>query len=91
MRKKFLIRINLLLGVISLALAGCHATKKTVQDDRIRLMYGVPVEMVQQETTPADTVIPADTVKTPDTPPQPSAPSDRDIIVTKYGIPSSFY
>lgn len=85
MRKKFLIRINLLLGAISLALAGCHATKKTVQDDRIRLMYGVPVEMVQQETTPADTV------KTPDTPPQPSAPSDRDIIVTKYGIPSSFY
>ena len=42
MRKQFLIRINTLLGVLSLLLAGCHVQKKTTEQ-----------QPQEKETTPA--------------------------------------
>ena len=60
MKKNFLRNLNLLLGALSLTLAGCHTQKKAaestqndqgekpqieqVQEGEVKCMYGVPAE-----------------------------------------------
>jgi hypothetical protein len=73
MKKKFLHHANLVLGALSLALAGCHSAKQAAspKEPVYMVKYGVPTEQV----------MPKDSTPTP----QPQRP---DIIVTKYGIPA---
>lgn len=71
MRKKFLNKMNLLLGAVSLGLAGCHSAKPAASEngmpsakkygpppteEKIMLMYGAPVD---------DFPVEKDTVPTP--------------------------
>lgn len=65
MKKNFLIRANVLLGALSLLLAGCHSTKKAAEksaleaadepqqaaapSDRVVCMYGVPPQVYEQQ------------------------------------------
>lgn len=93
MNKRVLVRINVLLGVVSLWLAGCHSSKSAASKEpprpmlkygvpEMRAMYGVPTP----EAQPADTAsMPADTVVMPE--PQQAPPSGREVIVVKYGVP----
>ena len=89
MKKKLLNRINIVLGAVSISLAGCHVSKQAVSGsdssmgpkkygppaDAIRLMYGVPVE----ELMPVDTLMP---------PPAPEpTPVPDEPVVCKYGVP----
>ena len=90
MKKNFLLRVNVLLGVISLWLAGCHSSKATVKEEprhprlkygtpEVRAMYGVmmPDEPVDTLAAPADTVVME----------QPKAPQRPPQIMVKYGVP----
>ncbi len=86
MKKQFLNRVNIILGALSLMLAGCHTTKKVAQDTppRPMLKYGVPTEVVAMYgvNIEADTLAaPADTVAKPQ-----KRPIDHEILV-KYGVP----
>lgn len=90
MKKHFLNRINLVLGVCSLALAGCHSSKQVAGPDRSRPMmkYGVPKEIIAMYGVqmPEDTVVTApDTTALPQPLPQPEQPAEP--VMTKYGIP----
>ena len=93
MNRKFLFRINVLLGVVSLWLAGCHSSKSATKEGPARpmLKYGVPevramYGVATPEAQPADTLsAPADTVVMPE--PRQVPPSEREIIVVKYGVP----
>ncbi len=44
MKRKFLTRINWLLGSLSLLLAGCHTQKQVPANDKIMVLYGVSYE-----------------------------------------------
>lgn len=92
MKKRVLTRLNIVLGTLSLLLAGCHTSKKVTQDGtpppllkygippEVRAMYGVPTPDM-----PADTLAaPADTVVMPQ---KPVRPKDREPILVKYGVP----
>lgn len=94
MKKQFLIRVNIILGALSLLLAGCHSSKKAAQSTppRPMLKYGVPTEVVamygvtlEADTLKADTTaVPQDTVAEPQ-----QRPRDREILV-KYGVPGMY-
>ena len=102
MKKRFLHRVNIVLGALSLTLAGCHSNKAVVQDGAPRpmLKYGIPPEIramygVQVDYNPADFQLPTDTVAAPDTIAAPNPvpaeqPKQDEIIMTKYGIPGAF-
>ena len=90
MNKKVLVRINVLLGVVSLWLAGCHSSKATVKEEprrpmmkygtpEVRAMYGVamPDEPVDTLSAPADTLVME----------EPQKPQRPDAILVKYGVP----
>ena len=94
MRKKFLNRMNVLLGAVSLTLAGCHSTKQAAQnpEQMPMLKYGVPAEVIALYGVqlPDDYPVPeapADTMATDTVAPK---PEEQEIIITKYGIPASF-
>ncbi len=59
---RFLSRINLLLGSLSLLLAGCHTPKHASKSDAIMVLYGVglenyaPVSDITAPESDADTV-----------------------------------
>ncbi len=90
MKKKFLNGINIMLGAMSIGLAGCHVSKQAASvsessmgpkkygppSDVVRPMYGVPV------TEPLS----QDTVSTPAPSPQP-VPVPDEPVVCKYGVP----
>ena len=96
MRYRFLSKWNMLLGSLSLLLAGCGSTQKAGKpmslEHQIMVLYGVPVEQFQP--LPANE---ADTIG--DRPAQaPEAPSENDMqndttiqrdphIMVKYGVP----
>lgn len=98
---RFLSRINLLLGSLSLLLAGCHTPKHASKSDAIMVLYGVGLEdyaPVSDITTPESD---ADTVEAPipsrenaseaplksDTVEAPLTPrGDRPSIMVKYGV-----
>ena len=92
MNKKLLFRINILLGVVSLWLAGCHSSKSTPKEpERPMMKYGVPevraLYGVVWPDAPQDTVsTPQDTTVMEETKPV----DEREIIVVKYGIPGMF-
>ena len=73
MKKNFLLRVNVLLGVISLWLLK-YGTPE------VRAMYGVmmPDEPVDTLAAPADTVVMEQPQQAPQRPPQ---------IMVKYGVP----
>ncbi len=68
---RFLSRINLLLGSLSLLLAGCHTPKHASKSDAIMVLYGVGLEdyaPVSDITTPerkSEAPLPTDTVEAP--------------------------
>ena len=65
--KKLLVKINVLLGIASMALAGCHSQKaatktetesadqpkqeEVAEDPKVICMYGVPASLQVQDTT----------------------------------------
>ena len=67
MKKRFLHSVNILLGIASMALAGCHTKQVAVAEQEsaprpmlkygvpseVRAMYGVPSPVVEQDTVPA--------------------------------------
>ena len=99
MRKRFLNRMNIMLGAVSLTLAGCHTSKQAVpeREPQPMLKYGVPAEVIalygvqlpDDYEIPEVPTVPADTTATPDSTATPK-PEDSEIIITKYGIPASF-
>lgn len=99
MKKRFLNRMNIMLGAVSLTLAGCHSSKQAVTDGTPPQMfkYGVPAEVIalygvqmpEDYVLPEQQPAPADTTAAPEPTIEPR-PGDPEIIVTKYGIPSSF-
>lgn len=44
MKRKFLTRINWLLGSLSLLLASCHTQKQVPANDKVMVLYGVSYE-----------------------------------------------
>ena len=80
MKKEVLLRVNALLGALSVALAGCHVQKKAaesqpqeeeektpvieVKEPEVRVLYGVPVDVYREEEP------------------------DTTIIRVKYGVPN---
>lgn len=96
MKKRFLHRMNFVLGALSLTLAGCHSSKQVVQENSPlpMLKYGVPAEViamygVNYNPQWSDEYLPSDTVAAPDTVPV-QKPERPEIIMTKYGIPGTF-
>ena len=82
MKKKILHYINILLGVASMALAGCHTKQAMVAEPeelRPALKYGVPPEVVELYGIPSPEAEEPDTIA----PPQQEPP-----IMCKYGIPA---
>lgn len=87
MKRKFLTRINVILGTLSLALAGCHTQKNATASDGVMALYGITVEEYRPvEDTPAKTT--ADSVK-----PLPTdsgsikdMPRQEPQIMAKYGV-----
>ena len=81
MRKTFRSWINIVLGVLSLSLAGCHTKQAVVAEQEERrpaLKHGVPPEVVELYGVPAPIAEEPDTVAPPEEPP----------ILCKYGIPA---
>ena len=79
MKKEVLLRVNALLGALSVALAGCHVQKKAaesqpqeeeqkppvvIEEPEVRVLYGVPVDVYREEEP------------------------DTTIIMVKYGVPN---
>ncbi len=68
---RFLSRINLLLGSLSLLLAGCHTPKHASKSDAIMVLYGVGLEdyaPVSDDANPerkSEAPLPTDTVEAP--------------------------
>jgi hypothetical protein len=97
MRKRFLNRMNVLLGAVSLTLAGCHSSKQAVPEatPRPMLKYGVPAEVIalygvqlpENYEIPEVPKEPADSTAVDTVAPK---SEEQEIIVTKYGIPASF-
>ena len=91
MKKTFLNKMNVLLGLASLLLAGCHSTKNVAKDEatpRPMLKYGVPSEVIAMYGVPYDPSFdeyfaPADTAQTDSLPAQQQMP-----VMVKYGIPA---
>ena len=85
MNKKLLFRINVLLGVVSLWLAGCHSSKSTPKEpERPMMKYGVPEVRALYGVVWPDA--PQDTTVMEETKPV----DEREIIVVKYGVPGMF-
>ena len=92
MKRKILSKINVLLGTISLALAGCHTQKSATNGEYgVVALYGVqvddyrPVVTVQAENTAkADSVKPVPQL--PDTAQARDKPHRNPQIMAKYGV-----
>ena len=81
MKKRFLHYMNILLGVASMTLAGCHTKQAMVAEQeelRPALKYGVPPEVVALYGIQTPIVTEPDTV----------APTQEPPIMCKYGIPA---
>lgn len=49
MKAKFLVKVNLLLGMLAMLFAGCHSHAKVVRDRGPVAKYGVPQEVLDQQ------------------------------------------
>ena len=49
MKAKFLVKINVLLGILAMFFAGCHSHAKVVRDRGPVAKYGVPQEVLDQQ------------------------------------------
>ena len=92
MKRKILTRINLILGTISLALAGCHTQKNaTNADNGVVALYGITVEDYQpvvvdspEQNAPADSILPLPTDSAEQT--INDMPRRDPQIMVKYGV-----
>lgn len=91
MKKHFLNRVNLVLGALSLTLAGCHSSKQagTPREPAQVHKYGVvpPREVIALygvQFPDEIEVLPTDTADA-------QQPEQQDIIMTKYGIPAPLF
>lgn len=90
MKRKFLSKMNVLLGTVSLALAGCHTQKNATNNEYgVVALYGVQVEDYQpvvvdgpENAVPSDSIkpLPTDSGRVEDMPRR-----DPQIMV-KYGV-----
>jgi hypothetical protein len=88
MRKRILAKINLLLGAVSLSLAGCHTTSKAPAPVKYGPFnepkkYGPPVEVVRAPEEEA----PIEEPPAPPASPQ-FIPQQEEPVVCKYGVPA---
>ena len=96
MKKRILTYINLLLGIASLSLAGCHTTKNAAKpsapekpegtieerhEAEVICLYGVPVNLYREEVHAPDTTA-TDTTAADTTRQEPPR------IMVKYGVPN---
>lgn len=92
MKRKILSRINVLLGTISLALAGCHTQKSATNNEYgVVALYGVQVEDYQPAVVDgAESAAPADSIKplppTKDSTKVSDMPRRDPQIMAKYGV-----
>lgn len=91
MKRKILTRINLILGTLSLALAGCHTQKNTTNaDNGVVALYGITVEDYQpvvdapEQNAPADSILPLHTDSVEQT--INDMPRRDPQIMVKYGV-----
>ena len=91
MKKHFLARVNILLGAISIAFAGCHSNKSVlvkygapdpiekygIPEPEVVAMYGVPSPVVEEVQQEEPIVVK----------PRPTEPEPP---VCKYGVPMPF-
>ena len=92
MKRKILTRINLILGTLSLALAGCHTQKNaTNADNGVVALYGITVEDYQpvvgdnpEQNAQADTILPLPTDSAEQT--INDMPRRDPQIMVKYGV-----
>lgn len=92
MKRKILTRINLILGTLSLALAGCHTQKNAANaDNGVMALYGITVEEYQpvvvdapEQNAPADSIrpIPTDSAQQSIS----DMPRRDPQIMVKYGV-----
>ena len=92
MKRKILSRVNVLLGTVSLALAGCHTQKSATSNEYgVVALYGVQVEDYQPVVVdnPEDAA-PADSIKaipqTTDSAKVSDMPRRDPQIMVKYGV-----
>ncbi|MGN0235887.1 MAG: hypothetical protein ACI4BD_06215 [Paludibacteraceae bacterium] len=94
MKRRLLFKWNMLLGSLSLLLAGCGSTQKAGKsmpsEHQIMALYGVPMEQFQPLPADADTVsnspAQAPAESTPEV--QNDSTTQRDPhIMVKYGVP----
>lgn len=92
MKRKILSRINVILGTVSLALAGCHTQKSATSNDYgVVALYGVQVEDYQpvvvdgtENAAPADSIKPIPQKK--DSATIEDMPRRDPQIMVKYGV-----
>ena len=103
MKKHFFIRANVLLGTLSLLLAGCHSTKKAaapsqpeapanndqvgVMDDRVICMYGVPASVYEQQRAEEEQRMKEREQQRRDSLRADSVSSRPERVMLKYGVP----
>ena len=78
MKKEILLRVNALLGALSVALAGCHVQKKAAESQ--------PQE--EEEKTPVIEVKEPEVLYGPPVDFYPKEEPDTTIIRVKYGVPN---
>ncbi len=92
MKRKILSRINVLLGTISLALAGCHTQKSTTNNEYgVVALYGVQVEDYRPVVVDnPENAVQADSIKplppTEDSTKVSDMPRRDPQIMVKYGV-----
>ena len=97
MRKKFLRRVNVLLGIVSLSLAGCHTQKNAAQTQpaepeaspaqavgggEVICMYGIPAEVYEEQRAKEEAQRRRDSLQNDTT-----AQEAPERIMMKYGVP----
>lgn len=102
MKKTFLIRANMLLGALSLLLAGCHTTKKAaaksapeapeqqavgVAEDRVICMYGIPAAVYEEQRKEEEERMREQERQRADSLRADSVGSRPDRVMLKYGVP----
>lgn len=95
MKKQFLIRANVILGTLSLLLAGCHTQKKVVapaepespeaavRHGEVICMYGVPAQVYEKQRRAEETAM----KQQQDSLQADSSQTEVPRVMLKYGVP----
>ena len=96
MKHRLLFKWNMLLGSLSLFLAGCGSTQKAGKpmssEHQIMALYGVPIEQFEPLSTNEADTIGDRPVQAPEAPSDDNMQSDTTVrrdpqIMVKYGVP----